>query len=114
MKKGILINVKNETIEMVEVQDGLQGIYSLVDCELIEVVNLDDTNDIYVDEMGLLELNQDTKFFTFEGGDQPYSGNGLVLGVDDDGDSCDTTFDINVLRRTVKFHTLSQVIKMIS
>lgn len=113
MKKGILIDVKNETITEVQVSKGIQGIYDQVKCQTFEVVNLDDHNDIYVDEEGLLGLTPDTKFFMIENGLQPIAGNGLVLGFDNEtGDSVDTTYDIETLRKSVKFYTLRQVQEM--
>lgn len=114
MKKGILINVKDETITEVEVRDGIDGIYEQVGCQIFEVVGLNETNDIYVDEEGLLGLTPDTKFFSVEGYPQPLAGNGLVLGFNHEtGDSVDTDFDIEKLKGMVKFHTLMEIQMMV-
>ncbi len=77
MKKGILIDVKNETIEFVLIEKGIQPIYEVVECETFEVVNINDSNDIYVDEEGLLNLTINPSSFNLERGNNPFQGMGL-------------------------------------
>lgn len=114
MKKCILIDVVNETITPVEIENGIDPIYKQLDCSTFEVVNIDGENDIYVDEEGLLNLTPSSKFFTFEGGHQPFAGHGLVMGFDDEtGDSKDTTLTVEFIKSKVKFHTLDQVRRMV-
>lgn len=114
MRKGILIDVFNESITEVQVEKGIQPIYDLLKCHTFEVVGLDDNNDIYVDEEGLLSLTPESKFFTIEGGHQPLAGNGLVLGFNPEtGATLDCSYDIEVLKSKVKFHTLNQVRQMV-
>lgn len=114
MKKGILIDVKNETIEFVLLEKGIQPIYDVVECGTFEVVNINDTNDIYVDEEGLLGLTDESKFFQFGEGRQPIAGNGLILGFDQNtGDSVDTNLTIEEVKDKVKFLTLHQVRELV-
>jgi hypothetical protein len=113
LKKCILIDVKNETIGEIFIGEGIQPIYETVGCEMFECVDVDDVNTIYVDEEGLLKLNHDTKFFTIEGGHQPFAGNGLVMGTDmETGESIDTTLSVEYLKEKIKFHTMSEVRSM--
>ncbi len=114
MKKGILIDVKNETIEFVLIEKGIQPIYDVVECETFEVVNINDSNDIYVDEEGLLNLTNESKFFQFGEGRQPIAGNGLILGYNQtNGDSIDTNLTIEEVKDKVKFLTLNQVRELV-
>lgn len=108
MKKGILINVKDETITEVQVGD-FRHIQKLVDCDLFEIVGLGGNQDLYVDEEGLLFLNGQSKFFTIEGYPQPLCGNGLVLGSNRNGESVNTKFTVEEIKSKVKYHTLSEV-----
>ena len=81
MKKAILINVKNETIEEIVIGEGIQPIYDAIEVDCFDVVGIDERNTIYVDDNGLLTLTPSTKFFSIEGYYQPLAGNGLILGI---------------------------------
>lgn len=110
---GILIDVHNKTITRVEVEHGLQPIYDLVKCSTFELVQIDDNNDIYVDEEGLLNLTPETKFFQIQGRPQPISGNGLIVGLDyETGDSGDTTLSLEWVKERVKFLDMFEVSMM--
>ena len=61
MKKGILIDVHNRTITEVEVtkdsnDSELQSMYNHIKCGMVECVSLNDENDVWVDEEGLLNF----------------------------------------------------------
>jgi hypothetical protein len=104
MKRGILIDVKNETITEVEVGD-YKDIQKIVGCNLFDTIQLDENNDIYVDDEGLLSIDNDSKFFGFKGLDSKFGGNGLVLGINhNNGESKSTTFPIDELKKVVKFY----------
>ena len=109
--KGILIDVKNRTITEHEIGKGLEPIYEKIGCELFDIVNIDDSNDVYVDDEGLYKEND---FFSIEGGHQPFRGNGLVLGIDNNsGKSVSTTLTVEKVTEMIKFHTLNEVKQMI-
>jgi hypothetical protein len=118
MRKGILIDVKNETVEEVLIEvdsDGttLQGLYNLIGCTNVECVSIDDKNDIWVDGEGLLSLTDSTKFFQWKGYEQPLCGNGVILGVNEDnGESVDTTLTLEQVKSNVMFLTIQQVRNM--
>jgi len=87
--KAILIDSKNKTITDVNVEgDQLQGWYKLIGCKYVEAAHYFNEHDsIMVDEEGM--LTQPEAFFFVEGAHQPFSGNGLVVGVDEDGETVD-------------------------
>ena len=115
MKKGILIDVQNRTITEVEVtkdsnDSELQSMYNHIKCGMVECVSLNDENDVWVDEEGLLTLSPFSMFFKTEGYHEFLCGNGLVLGFDEEnGDSSDTTLTIDDVKSKVTFHTLNEV-----
>ena len=108
MKKGILIDVKNKTITEVEVIENEQGsqlesIYKHLECSIFQIVNIDHKNDIYVDEEGLMNMNDETGFFQVDN-KEPIVGNGLIMGYDDEtGDSVDTTLSVEEVKSRIKF-----------
>lgn len=107
-KKGFLINSKDETITVVEVTD-YKDIQKKVGCDLFDVVQLDEQNDVYVDDEGLLNLDKDSKFFGFKGSELRLAGNGLVLGINHNtGDSKDSTMSIEFLKERVEFFNYEQ------
>lgn len=110
MKKGILIDVKNETISEIEVGD-YKDIQKKIGCELFDVVQVDEKNDIYVDDEGLLSVDEDSKFFGFKGSELKLAGNGLVLGINHNtGDSKDTTLTVEHLKERIEFFNFVQSI----
>ena len=113
MKKAILINVKEETIEEVIIGEGIEPIYEAIEVDCFDVVGFDEKNDVYVDDNGLLNLTPSSKFFSIEGYHQPLAGNGLIMGIDHEtGESIDTTLSVDEIKSRVKFHTLFEVQRM--
>ena len=113
--KAILINVQDETVRQVEVEN-IQDMYKHIGCQTFEVAhNFHDKMDsIYVDEEGLFVMTGESKFFTVEGGHQPFIGNGLVVGLNlNNGESVDHHITVEDLRSRVKFHTMSEVRQMV-
>jgi hypothetical protein len=114
MKKCILIDVVNETIEEVLIGEGISPIYEAIGCTHFECVDINRDNTIYVDGEGLLTLTPDTKFFSVEGGYHPIAGNGLIMGADhESGLSVDTTITVEYIKKVITFHTLREVQRMV-
>tara|TARA_A100001201_G_C3984961_1_gene169801 strand:+ start:289 stop:627 length:339 start_codon:yes stop_codon:yes gene_type:complete len=102
--KAILIDVKNEEVREVEFDDTLKNIYELVDCATFDVVRIDETNGIYVDDEGLFV--EDQLFFTYVHYNnycQTLAGNGLILGVDSEGNSISPTLSLEEVQEAVEF-----------
>jgi hypothetical protein len=114
--KAILIDVLNENVRMVEVNDDsvLKDWYKHIGCSMVEVGHyFNDHDSIMVDEEGMFSMDKDSKFFTIEGGHQPFIGNGLVVGVDRNGESVDPCISVEEVRSKVKFHTMNEVRSMV-
>lgn len=112
--KAILIDSKSKTVRYVEVKvnDGsaLESMYNHIDCDLVEVINIDDKNDLFVDEEGLLKLNKDSQFFLYDGFPQPLAGNGLILGLNqEEGESVETSLSIEEVAEKVLFLDINTV-----
>ena len=107
--KAILIDVKNEEIKEVEFNGTLHDIYDLVDCATFDVVRIDETNGIYVDDEGLFV--EDQRFFIYHGTNhdgyhgrvQALAGNGLILGVNGGGETISPTLTVEEVQEAVDF-----------
>lgn len=114
--KAILIDVHNENVRMVEVDDKnvLRDWYKHIICGMVEVAHYFNNHDsIMCDEEGLFSMDNKSKFFTVQGGHQPFIGNGLVVGVDSNGKSVDPHISVEEVRSKVKFHTYNDVRVMV-
>ena len=103
-KKGILIDVVNKTVTEVEIKSSktLKEMYRVIGCSMVECVNIDPKNDLWVDEEGLLTVTENTR--SFNCGGHYLIGNGLILGFNPKkGESCDTTLTVNQVKEMVKF-----------
>ena len=100
--KAILIDVKTQEIKEVEHDGKLQNIYDLIDCRTIDIVRIDDVNGIFVDDEGLLK---DNLYFEYSGSENVFklAGNGLILGVDDEGNSISPTLTVEDVKSNVNF-----------
>ena len=101
--KAILIDVKNEEVKEVDHDDTLQQIYKFVDCATFDVLRLDETNGIYVDDEGLFV--EDQLFFTYHGDNYTHTlaGNGLILGVNGGGETISPTITLAEVEEAVDF-----------
>jgi len=97
--KAIFIDSEKETVSEVEV-DGLESWYKLLKCELVEAVLLNSYGDsIVVDEEGMLK--KPTIFFKF--GETPFAGSGLIIRVNDQGDSIEPFITLEQVKANVTF-----------
>lgn len=104
--KGILIDPFTETISEIEHSQDYKEIYRVLSHEAVKVdcfsvVSLSDTESLFVDDEGLLK---DPKyFFMYDGYPQPLAGKGLILGLDQEGDSISTQFTVEDIKKKVSF-----------
>lgn len=82
--------------------DGVPGIYTLTDVNILTVVMLTHRNleTMYLDDEGLLKENH---FFLFGEYPQPLAGKGLILGTDDSGDCAPSALSVEYVKSRVAF-----------
>jgi hypothetical protein len=110
--KAILIDALNKTITEIEIDGDLKSIYKAVGFDMIEIgFRFDDeghpNNVIYLDEEGGFRGHEHGFFFS--GAHQPWLGNGIIMGGDDEGESADTTVTIEEVRNRIRFLSPEQV-----
>lgn len=117
--RAILIDAVEKTVREVEYDGELASAYSMLRCELVDIVglpNLDtgggnSLHSMLVDDEGLLkrEDDQDAPFFALRNG-WTFAGSGLVIGpTDDDGETTAATLTVEEVARNVAFATRAQL-----
>jgi hypothetical protein len=105
--KAILIDAENREVREVEVSSW-KDYAPLIKCDCFTVAMYfgDETeersqNVIYVDDEGL--LTDPKHFFVFEGGHQPFAGNGLILGTDHEGETIEPSIILKEAQDKVRY-----------
>ena len=101
--KAILIDVYNKEIREVDYDGTLDFIYFNLACRTFDVVRIDDVNSIFIDDEGLLRQNQLYFEYPSSNGSFQLAGSGLVLGVDDEGNSISPTLTVEDVKSKVNF-----------
>lgn len=111
--KAILIDVHNKDVREVEIpeENTLQAWYNVMHVDLVTVGHyINDHDSILVDDEGLLKPDQ--AFFYYEGAHQPFSGNGLVVGVDEEGNSVSCEITVKEVKKNTRFLNINEVIDL--
>ena len=75
---------------------------AVMDCSTIDIITLNDKHMAIVDDEGL--LRNDTRYSKLAEYPQPVAGRILVVGYDEDGESCSVDNDyVKELRKTTRF-----------
>jgi hypothetical protein len=107
--KAILIDVEKREVKIVDVEKGIDAIYAQIKCDCFTVVTLENEDAIFVDDEGLLKLDENSKFFFIEGYHQPLAGNGLILGTNEEGESVDVKSDLQDIKNRVRFLNIQEI-----
>ena len=102
--RAILIDAYNTQIREVDIDEEnlLPSMYAQLKCSTFEcAMMMEGGETLYVDEEGLLNGTQVA--FEFEGGHQPFMGNGLILGTNEEGESVDTKLTAEGVSKQVTF-----------
>lgn len=103
--KAILINSTLQTVTEVTLnpKDTLGSMYKHLGVDMVEVATeLPNQDVVFVDEEGLLKPV--AYFFAFEGAHQPFAGNGIVVGGNDEGETVAAKSTLEDIKSKVKFY----------
>lgn len=114
-RKGILIDPVAKTVEPVEYEDTLEGLYTVLGCSMIEATGrgiLPGRDVAYVDEEGLFA---ETKAWwrynrtACRGAEHQWLANrGLIVGTDDEGENATPKTTLEQARAMVEFGDLTE------
>jgi hypothetical protein len=108
LMRGLLIDPKAKTITEVVYTDDYKNIYEHIGADCFDMLRLNQTTDIYVDDNGL-SSGKDLGLF-YVNGKYPaiLAGKGLVLGRKGEH-TVATDMDINELRHTIDFGYVARI-----
>lgn len=96
--RAIFIDPSTSEIKEVEYSGNFEDIYTILGVSTFEVQQIDEKNDIYCDEEGLLKPIS----YGFQYGDnQPLVGKGLIIGQGDEGESVGATISLNDVKKNI-------------
>jgi len=100
--KAILIDVSRREVREVEVRNFDHAV-SLVECEIVEAIQVGGMDVLYVDEEGCFIEESERKYFCYAGYPTPLIGNGLVIGYKRSGENCSVHRTLAEIRAAVSF-----------
>ena len=99
MLRAILIDPLLRVISEVNVDNDLQSFYDILNIRSLAMVNIDNTNSLYIDDEGL--LNNSNSLFKIASYAVPLAGRALVVAHNEEGETVETTLDIDQIRSMV-------------
>jgi hypothetical protein len=114
--KAILIDAVNRVVREVEVPaEGLKEVYALLGEGTTLVTGAvylredeEGSDLLLVDDEGLLNPDKSAGFL-YKGAPQPYVGSGIIMGGNEDGETCSVKMDMEVVREAVSWLNKEQV-----
>ena len=97
----ILVNPFDETVKEGVYGGDFREIYDLIGCRTFTVQMIDEDNDLFLDDEGLL-VEGEQRYFEYKGLGT-FAGKGLIMAHDDEGDSIATTLDLMEVSSMVEF-----------
>ena len=97
--KAILIDPLDQSVSEVDYNGDYKELYNLLNCRTFDCVRINDTNDMYVDDEGLLK--NPNRYFKY--GQQTLAGMGLILAHNEEGESVGTTLSSAEVFEKVEF-----------
>ena len=102
----ILVNPFDETVKEAVYGGDFREIYDLIGCRTFTVQMIDEDNDLFLDDEGLLYVDNSNegpqRYFEYKGLGT-FAGAGLIMAHDDEGDSKATTLDLWEVSSMVEF-----------
>ena len=104
MKKitGILIDPIECSTSYVDIDDTLKSFYRILDCSLIDAIQIGLDTVMYFDDEG--KMKNDQRYFEFNVANPiAYCGKCLVIGSNEDGGNESVDIDIDALTKQIKW-----------
>lgn len=97
--KSILIDPFDQSISIVDLDKGLDPMYKVLQCRLIDYQHLGNNHDLVMDDEG--RLKEDNRWFKLAG--HSFAGRCLIVDCDEEGYTVSTTLTIDKIKQYIKF-----------
>jgi hypothetical protein len=105
--RAVLIDPYNRTVSFINLPHNpeLESIYKVLEVEWIESIHIGDDERMFIDEEGLMHINDKTRFFVWNTplDTKLIAGRGLILSTDLNGDVQSTAMTPEIINRHVRF-----------
>lgn len=110
-----MLDATNRTIREVAFDGDYKSIYGFLSSpeaavRLFQIIHLDDGDEIYVDQEGLLRRPLPSCWFRWEGFPHPLAGNGLILGSNAEGEGRSPRITVLDAAKKVLFVSVAKVV----
>lgn len=100
--KAILIDPVDCSTSYVDIDDSLKSFYSIMNCHLVDALQIGLDTVMYFDDEG--KLKNDQRYFQFTVANPiAYCGRCIVIGSNEDGGNEDVNIDIDVLTKQIEW-----------
>ena len=99
--KAFLIDPKHRTITEVQHNDTLEDYHRLIGCECMDSATFRRGHTVFVDDTGFYAREQ--HFFAIRGYPQELSNRGLVVGIDEEGETIEPSIGLPWLKDNVSW-----------
>ena len=108
--KAVLIDAVNKTITNCNINNGLETFYKLLNCQTVTApVVLENNDTLFCDDEALLKPAYHFFKLSYNGYENYFAGNGLIVGTNDEGGSVDVETTAEEIQRHITFMDLQQV-----
>lgn len=99
---AILIDVTAQTVTDIDLETGLDALYKAIGCDCVDRLVLDDRNDLWLDDNGLITHPQPPKFLI---GNYPHplAGNAVIAGYTASSRTVSTSLRADQVRPLIRF-----------
>ena len=101
-KRAVLVDVQKESLKEFKLGDSRQ-ISKIIGATTITPIRLDDRHYMFVDELGLFNIEKNAKWMKYCGYSSPIVSNGLIIANNVRGEIVDVTLSISELLPSFTF-----------
>lgn len=110
--RAILIAADKRQITEISIEEKPTELQAAVGGYIETAFSFDNEDTVYVNEEGLLQRPLGQHWFTITGGHQPFIGNGILIGHNEDGEAADAKSGLDEIQRAVTFLTLDEAVRI--
>lgn len=108
--RGIFIDSKNKKVEEVQLESGLDAMYSKIECGCVTAIDIADGETLWLDDEGFLKAPPEEgglPGFRYEGYPQTLAGNALIFGLNEEGESVSSKMSVEEIANKILFQSIT-------